>query len=108
MPNNTSSTRPVLYLFHDFFKNFCYFTQTQVGDLTVTDLRTLKYNIDGTVQYKVQFGDKWRKTIVTLSFAKQSLCKKKKSRKNEKFIHLQSLKTTIVKYYNSSYIVYTE
>ncbi|KAF2892711.1 hypothetical protein ILUMI_13464 [Ignelater luminosus] len=107
----------VFYLTYTFFKRFSglnFVTSIRpgkrIGDPTVTDLRALKYNPNGTIQYKLRFGDACQNlplqmnNITAIPFAElPALYKGKLPIKNEKFNHLQILKTTLEKDYHAFY-----
>lgn len=107
----------VNYLSHNFFKNFSslkYLTSIRpgkkVGDPTVTDIRALKYNPTGTIQYKLRFGDEWKDLPIRLNKVTAIpltelpvLYKQRIPIKNEKFNHLQALKNTLEKDYHAFY-----
>ncbi|KAF2888935.1 hypothetical protein ILUMI_17238 [Ignelater luminosus] len=76
----------------------------RIGDPTVTDLRALKYNPNGTIQYKLRFGDAWQNlplrmnNITAIPFAElPALYKERLPINNEKFNHLQILKNELRK-----------
>ncbi|KAF2886569.1 hypothetical protein ILUMI_19605 [Ignelater luminosus] len=82
----------------------------RIGDPTVTDLRALKYNPNGTIQYKLWFGDAWQNlplrmnNITAIPFAElPALFKGRLPIKNEKFNHLQILKTSLKEDYHAFY-----
>jgi len=72
------------------------------GDPTVTDIRCLKYKPDSFIQYKLMYDDEWKdlphrnKKIGT--FQVKRLYKDRIKIKNEKFEHLQQLKSVLPKH----------
>lgn len=72
------------------------------GDPTVTDIRCLKYKPDSFIQYKLMYDDEWKdlphryKKIGT--FQVKRLYKDRIKIKNEKFDHLQQLKSVLPKH----------
>lgn len=72
------------------------------GDPTVSDIRCLKYKPDSFIQYKLMYDDNWKdlphrhKKIGT--FQVKKLYKDRIKIKNEKFDHLQQLKSVLPKH----------
>lgn len=109
----------VEYLEHDFFRNFSSIQYVpsirsgkKAGDPTVTDLRALRYNPDGTIQFKLRHTENWQ--LLTIRGNKKiplgillndipTVYKEKLKIKKEKFDHLQALKTTMLSDYHAFY-----
>lgn len=107
----------VTYLTHGFFKNFSSLGYVRSirpgkkpGEPTVTDLRALKYNPNGSIQYKLRFTEDW-KDLPTRIQQKDAtpfeqlpcLYLDRIPIKSEKFNHLQILKNTINQDYHAFY-----
>lgn len=97
----------VKYLQHDFFKDFSgqnFYKSIRpgfkVGDPTVQDIRALKYNSDGSIDFKVRHSDDFKplparqmKKVKVVPFqALPSLYKGSLKIKKEKYDNLQFLK----------------
>ncbi|GFO42351.1 hypothetical protein PoB_006885600 [Plakobranchus ocellatus] len=105
----------VEYLSHGFFSNYKDFGTLKsikpgkrVGDANVTDIRALKYCLDGTIQYKLQYKDDWtslplpRQDKIQEGNPKQMYTARLKIKKS-KFDHLQSMKNVILSDAHSFY-----
>lgn len=119
--NARRNPRPyyVKYLGFDFFKDFeknkllnSIRPGYKVGDPVVTDLRCIKYNPDGRLQYKLKHTDEFTdlqqrrpsKVTSSLQFMElPQLHKNPPSIKKEKWEHLQSVKQSIPKDFHSFY-----
>ena len=96
----------VKYLNHSFFKDYSSVTYrtsirpgNKAGDPQVHDLVALKYNLNGSVQYKTAFDEEWaelpqRERTVTLSITPHLYDTPLKI-SNQKYEHLQQLKRVI-------------
>lgn len=107
----------VQYLYHDYFKKFSEINFVssirpgkKVGDPTVQNIRALKYNPNGSIEYKLRHSDNFQLLPVRLN--KQTpipvqklprLYRGKLKIKREKFDHLQSLKNTLEQDYHNFY-----
>jgi len=105
----------VKYVLHSFFKDMKKLNMynsirpgSRVGDPTVTNLRVLRYSPDGTIQYKLGFGDHFK------DFPRKSkgpndvedvsqLHLNRIPIKASKFKHLQELKSVIPSDYHAFY-----
>lgn len=106
----------VFYLNHQFFQDFSkvrYIISIRPGhwkgDPNVTDIRCLKYNLDG-IFFKLKYDDDWEplprrfnKSYDGKSRLLQSLYSQTRKIKREKFNHLQQLKSFIPSDYHSFY-----
>lgn len=108
----------VQYLNHAYFKNFSkinFFNSIRpgrkTGDPTVQDIRALKYNSDGSIEYKIRHSDEFqilpvrfnRKCSIVPMEQLPRLYQGKLKIKREKFEHLQSLKSTMEPDYHLFY-----
>ena len=101
----------VKYLNHSFFKDCSFVTyhtsirpDNKAGDPQVHDLVALKYNPNGSVQYKAAFDKGWaelpqRERAVTVS-AIPHLYDTPLKINNQKYEHLQQLKRVIPSYFH--------
>jgi hypothetical protein len=107
----------VKYVDYDFFRDFSklkYFTSIRpgntVGEPVVTDIRILKYTVNGDILYKLHYSDKDFKEIrkprnsnptfnesLPMSYTKALPLRK------SKYNHLQQIKSVIPKDYHSFY-----
>ena len=93
----------VRYVKFDFFRDFEKFGEGEVKSLkpgkdgNVTDMCAVRYEPDGTIHYKLNFGDVWK----PLNLGRgnklptkdpSSLCTNRRNIKRTKFEHLQALK----------------
>lgn len=113
-----SDPRPyqVEYVDHTFFKDFSRVNlcksirpEKKTGDLTVHDLRVIRYNVDGTMDYKISHSGDWE------PYPSPSLKRKKsvamvtplytssQKIKQEKFEHLQELKKVLPEDFHAFY-----
>lgn len=100
------------YVDHSFFNsydNLNYYTSIRpgsgVGEAAVTDLRVLRYNVDGTIEYKLNHSDatfeaiprprKARVSIVSESDVPTKLYRNSLPIKKAKYEHLMQLKSVI-------------
>lgn len=82
-----------------------------MGDPTVTDLRALKYNSSGTLEYKIKHSEEFRDLPIRLKTNPQyvptdslsALYREQRKIKKEKFEHLMFLKKTMEKDYHNFY-----
>jgi hypothetical protein len=107
----------VSYLTHDFVKKFSalnFLTSIRPGkrisDPRVTDLRALKYNPTGTVQYKLRFGDEWQDLPIRIHQIRAvpfgelpALYIERLPIKKEKYNYLQILKNSIEQDFHAFY-----
>lgn len=107
----TACNKPfdVMYLEHNFFKNFsslsCYKSirpGRTTGDSKVTDIRALMYSPSGCISYKLRFGDPWtllpqRKSVVQAQLFEEmtSLHKERIKIKARKYNDLQQIKEVL-------------
>lgn len=105
----------VEYIQHEFFKAYhtlSWYSSirpgSKAGDPTVTDIRCLRYNHSGMIDYKLSFDDEWKILPRRISKSKEdasipqlySSCIKIKA---EKFTHLQQLKKVIPQDFHAFY-----
>lgn len=106
----------VKYLDHTFFKDYSKVNLIKsirpgykVGDPTVNNLRALKYNSDGKIEFKIKHSDEYQpmptrlKSTTSAAVTIASLYKEPLKIKKEKFEHLMFLKTSIEKDYHAFY-----
>lgn len=110
----------VKYLDHTFFKNYDslnYYTTIRpgsgVGSSPVTDLRVLRYNTNGTIEYKLKHSDTTfveiprarssRKRDISVLDAPANLYRNSIPIKKAKYQHLMQLKSVIPKDYHGFY-----
>lgn len=106
----------VTYLTFDFFKTFSnlsYYNSIRPGfkkgDPVVTDIRSLKYNPTGSIEYKINYDEDWqllprrKSNNVNLSHNLPCLYKEALKIDKKKFENLQSLKAVLEKEFHSFY-----
>lgn len=90
----------------DDYSSLKYYTSirpgTSKGDPSVTDIRCLKYKPDSFIQYKLNYDDEWKNLPLRNSkigvYQVNKLYKEPIKIKNEKFNHLQQLKSVLPKH----------
>lgn len=104
----------VKYLSHDFFNDFSNLRYVnairpgkKVGDPTVQDIRALRYNPGGSIDYKLRHPDEWKILPVRMNTSVNTEVSKLYSErlkiKKQKYDHLQEIKTSLDKDYQSYY-----
>lgn len=103
----------VTYLNYDFFKNFSsstFYTSIRPGfkkgDPQVTDIRCLKHNSSGIIEYKINYSE-WknlpRRRNENVKEDVPNLYKEPLKIEKKKYENLQQIKTVIEKDYHSFY-----
>lgn len=107
----------VTYLTHEFFKQFsCLSFYNSIrpgykkGDPQVIDIRCLKYNPSGVIEYKIDYADEWtvmpkrtKKSISSSQTELPHLYKEPIKIDKKKFENLQALKSVIPQDYHNFY-----
>ena len=105
----------VEYLHYDFLKAYSKVLSyssirpgSKPGDPTVNDIRCLRYNPTGIIEFKLNFTDPWSMLPKIMSKKRETdsvpqLNTNPLKIKNEKFIHLQQLKKVIPRDFHAFY-----
>lgn len=104
----------VKYLDHSFFKDFGklnYLTSIRpgkkVGDSTVMDIRALRYNPSGIIEFKIRHPEEWQTLPVRINKTPKTftpmLYNERLKLSKDKYEQLQQLKSCLEKDYHSFY-----